>query len=145
VCFSSLPTPSSSAHEHGGKGFRHFPGIHRQRSRNYLVGMGAVVSVDNRARQHSERAIDVLAEVMENGEDQDRIKAANSILDRGYGKPSQAIIAVPASKQQMQMLAALSDDELMAAIQSTRLPRLAPIEAQFTVVPAGTKDDPLLR
>ena len=77
-------------------------------------------------------------------ENRERITAANSLLDRGHGKPNQAIIAIPASKQQQALLAALSDDELMAAITQTRLPRLAPIEATFTVVPASAKDDPLL-
>ena len=50
---------------------------------------------------------------MENAvEDRDRIRAAESILDRGYGKAAQAIIAVPASRRQAALLASLD-----AAIQ----------------------------
>jgi hypothetical protein len=38
------------------------------------------------------RAIEVLAEMMEHSADDGvRIKAANSLLDRGYGKPVQAV------------------------------------------------------
>jgi hypothetical protein len=107
---------------------------------------GAPVSASELARLHTDQAIETIAYIMENGiEDKDRLRAAESLLDRGHGKAAQAIIAVPANRQQAAMLAALSDDELMQAIQSTRLPRLAPIEAEFTIVPSSTKDDPLLK
>lgn len=96
------------------------------------------MSASELARQHTERAIEVAAEILENGEDKDRLKAADMLLDRGHGKAAQAIIAVPASKQQQAMLAAMSDDELMKVLQAARLPRLAPIEASFTEI------DPLL-
>lgn len=44
------------------------------------------------AREYSERAISVLAQVMESGEsEQARIAAANALLDRGYGKPKQSM------------------------------------------------------
>jgi cellobiose-specific phosphotransferase system component IIA len=99
-------------------------------------------NADSLAREHTEQAIDVLAEVMADpfAENRERINAANSLLDRGHGKPNQAIIAVPASRQQAALLAAMSDDELMAAITQARLPRLGPIDAEFAEVP-----DPLLR
>ncbi len=43
------------------------------------------------ARQHSPQAIEMLAHIMANGEsEQARIAAANSILDRAWGKASQA-------------------------------------------------------
>ena len=96
------------------------------------------MSASELARQHTERAIEVLAEVLNEGEDKDRIRAAESLLDRGHGKAAQAIIAVPASKQQQAMLAAMSDDELMKVLQAARLPRLAPIDATFQEI------DPLL-
>jgi len=99
-------------------------------------------NADSLAREHTEQAIDVLAEVMADpfAENRERITAANSLLDRGHGKPNQAVIAVPMDKRQQALLAAMSDDDLMQAIQGARLPRLAPIEAQFSEVP-----DPLLR
>lgn len=43
------------------------------------------------AKDLAEQALATLAEVMANGQsEQARISAANSILDRGYGKPFQA-------------------------------------------------------
>jgi hypothetical protein len=62
-------------------------------------------------------------------ENRDRLRAAESLLDRGHGKASQAIIAVPANRQQAALLAAMSDDELMAILASTKLPRLTQDEA----------------
>ena len=71
---------------------------------------------DALAREHTEAAIAVLAEVMYDGDAKhaDRIKAADSILDRGHGKAQQAIIAVPMDKQSRDALYDLSDEELMA-------------------------------
>jgi len=103
-------------------------------------------AVDSLARQHTERAIDTIVEVMNDpfAENKDRLKAADSILDRGHGKPLTATIALPSNTAHRAMLAAMSDEELMARITQTQLPRLGAIEAEFSeVVPVGTKD-PLL-
>ena len=70
-------------------------------------------------------------------EDKDKLRAAEQILDRGHGKPLSATISLPASKQQQAMLAALSDDELMARINGVELPKLTQDEFEA----AG---DPLL-
>jgi len=44
------------------------------------------------AKDRAERALQVLADIMERGESESaRVSAANAILDRGYGKPSQAM------------------------------------------------------
>jgi hypothetical protein len=44
------------------------------------------------AKGHAERALQVLANIMEKGEsDAARVSAANAILDRGYGRPVQAM------------------------------------------------------
>jgi hypothetical protein len=44
------------------------------------------------AKDKAERALEVLAEIMERGEsDAARVSAATAILDRGYGKPFQAV------------------------------------------------------
>lgn len=100
-------------------------------------------SADSLARKHTEKAINVLAEVMDDpfAENKERIAAANSLLDRGHGKPLTATIALPSTQAHRAMLAALSDEELMARITSAPLPRLVPaghIEAEFSEV------DPLL-
>ena len=44
------------------------------------------------ARQHTDRAIQVLAGIMDNGAtEQARIAASLALMDRGWGKPSQPI------------------------------------------------------
>jgi hypothetical protein len=88
--------------------------------------MATTKGIDELAREHAPSAIDVLAEEMANAiESRDRIRAAEAILDRGYGKPSQAIIQVPANRRQAAMLAAMSDDSLVAVIEQKQLPRLS--------------------
>jgi hypothetical protein len=86
------------------------------------------------AREHGPRAIELLADTMESAvEDRDRIRAAEALLDRGYGKASQAIIAVPASRRQAQLLASMSDDALVAVIEQKQLPRIAPAQPMVTI------------
>lgn len=84
-------------------------------------------SADALAREHTEEAIDTLANIMGDwaAEDRDRAAAANALLDRGHGKPLTAVISVPASKQLQAQLAAMSDDDLIQRIQGAELPRLA--------------------
>lgn len=102
-------------------------------------------SADSLARSHTEAAIETLAEIMADpwAKDADRIKAADSILDRGHGKPLSATITLPPSKLALQQLAAMTDDELMQVIRQP-LPRLAApaIDAEFDEV--RPKRDPLL-
>ena len=44
------------------------------------------------AREHTEVAIATLVEIAERGENESaRVAAANAILDRGYGKPTQPL------------------------------------------------------
>jgi len=77
------------------------------------------------ARAHAPRAITLLADAMETAEtDKDRIRAAEAVLDRGYGKPSQAIIQIPANRRQAALLAGMSDNQLVSIIESKKLPRL---------------------
>ena len=96
--------------------------------------------VDELARGHAPRAIELLADEMENSpEARDRIRAAESLLDRGYGKPAQAIIQVPANRRQAALLAAMSDDDLVAVIEQKQLPSLAPRQPLITVPAAAPK------
>lgn len=79
-------------------------------------------------------------------ENKDRLRAAEAILDRGHGKAAQAIIQVPATLQMQRKLATLTNDELMAIVKGSPLPRLAlpslpsieqepePIDAEFTLM-----------
>ena len=100
--------------------------------------------VDALAREHTARAIEVIAEVINDpfAENKDRLNAANAMLDRGHGKPLTATISLPSTQAHRALLAAMSDEDLMSAIQGTVLPRLNPIDAQFTEIANST--DPLL-
>jgi hypothetical protein len=90
--------------------------------------------IDELAREHAPRAIDILADTMESAvEDKDRIRAAEALLDRGYGKPAQAIIQVPANRRQAALLAAMSDEQLVAVIEQKQLPRLQPAQPLITI------------
>jgi hypothetical protein len=109
------------------------------------------------AQDHTERAVNVLAEIMDDPfeEAKDRIKAADAILDRGHGKPVAVSIALPSGRRAAQ-LASYSDDDLIAIIEQHELPRIADqrpktakdrlglvrdaIDAEF--VPAGHNADP---
>lgn len=66
------------------------------------------------AREHCDRAIDVLAEALDDEDRRIRIAAANSLLDRGYGKP--ITMTADVSKK----LDELGDDELAAGIDAVR-------------------------
>jgi hypothetical protein len=101
-------------------------------------------SLDNLAREHTEKAVKVIADIMDDpfAENRDRLKAANDILDRGHGKPLAATIALPANRAAAARLAQMSDDELMLAIQSTPLPRLMQSADQSTII--DNSPDPLL-
>lgn len=74
--------------------------------------------ISKKARDLGERAIDVLAEIMNDWseEAQHRIRAAEGILDRGYGKAAQAVIAVPMERAAREAAAQLTDEELTEII-----------------------------
>jgi hypothetical protein len=100
--------------------------------------------IDELAREHAPRAIELLADTMETAvEDRDKIRAAEAILDRGYGKPSQAIIQVPASRRQAALLAGMTDEQLVAIIEQKQLPRIGGRQAMVTV-PRGTTNSVLV-
>ncbi len=102
-------------------------------------------SLDNLAREYTEDALKTLVDVMGNPEAEyrDRLKAANDILDRGHGKPLSATIALPANRAAAARLAAMSDEDLMSAIQATPLPRLFSEPAkELATIDNGS--DPLL-
>lgn len=100
-------------------------------------------TIDALARGHTEKAVETIAEVMNDpfAENKDRLKAADLILDRGHGKPAQAIIAIPGNRQIAALLATKTDQELMDILNQHQLPRLASIDATFTEAAAP---DPLL-
>ena len=100
-----------------------------------LCAMGIIRSADNLAREYTEEAIETLADIMRSEDNRDRLSAAKELLDRGHGKPLSATIALPISRQQAAALAAMSDEDLMAAVTGAPLPRL---------IKQAPKHDPLL-
>ena len=100
-------------------------------------------SADGLAREHTERAIETIANVMNDwtAEDRDRISAANALLDRAHGKPINAVIQVPANRKMQQQLAAMSDEELEAEMMSAPLPRLA--QSSEPIIEVDEEPDPL--
>ena len=52
----------------------------------------ATLSLKELARDYTEQALETLAQIMVAGESETaRVSAANALLDRGYGKPSQVL------------------------------------------------------
>jgi HEAT repeat protein len=98
-------------------------------------------AADSLAREHTERAVETIVEVMSDpfAENRDRLRAAEALLDRGHGKPLAATIAIPANRQQAAALAALTDEELMERITGVALPRM------IEHAPVDAAEDPLLR
>lgn len=96
--------------------------------------MSRTRSADSIARDHTEAALQTIYDVMtdECTENKDRLRAAETLLDRGHGKAVSAVISVPASKRAAAQMATMSDEELMAAIRSEPLPRLL---SQFFTCP----------
>lgn len=100
-----------------------------------------------KARDYTDKALETINEVMSDpfAEDKDRLKAATEMLDRGHGKATQAVIAIPANQAIRDEAAKLTRQQLLEIIQRAELPRLRhesePIDAEFEHVPAR---DPLL-
>lgn len=97
------------------------------------------------ARDHTERALNVITEIMDDPfeEARDRLRAAETIIDRGHGKAAQAVIAIPASRQLAAALAGLSDEQLVSIVNAQPLPRLLDHAPAGPVV-EGEVIDPLL-
>ena len=68
------------------------------------------------ARENGPLAIQVLAQVAKSGKSEAaRVAAANALLDRGFGKPSQWILSDPADYRKA---SDYSNEELIAIIQA---------------------------
>lgn len=74
--------------EHGGKR----PGAGRPKGARDVATREAGATIAELARTHADTALDVLVQIAQQSEsDAARVSACNAILDRGYGKPSQAL------------------------------------------------------
>jgi hypothetical protein len=83
-----------------------------------------VGDVQELARQQSPQAINTLAEIMgdEKAPPAARVAAANALLDRGYGKPTQPISQTLAKIDPSTM----SDEELAAIVRGGTQPDVRP-------------------
>lgn len=77
-------------------------------------------SADSLARLHTAEAVGALVDVMRNGKNAERIRAAELIIDRGHGRAVQAVISVPAKHAIAARLAALDDAALLAIASAGR-------------------------
>lgn len=90
-------------------------------------------SADALARDHAKEAIGILHDIMVDplAENKDRLRAAESLLERGHGKAVSAVISIPVQRRQAAQMASMSDEELLEAIRQTPLPRLVAAESRF--------------
>lgn len=80
------------------------------------------------ARLHTAEAIGTLVEVMRGGVDTlpgDRIRAANSLLERAHGKPVGQAAASGERKAVSLQLASMSDSELLEVLHNAKALRCA--------------------
>lgn len=71
----------------------------------------ATADVKALAQQYGREAVDTLAEIMRGGDsDKARAAAANALLDRGYGKPVQAVTGEDGGPVQV-VIQRFSEDE----------------------------------
>lgn len=70
----------------------------------------AIGDLSQEARRYAGLALNTLVEICRKGTERNRLAAANSLLDRGYGRPVQAIDMITAGKK----LSELTAEELAA-------------------------------
>ena len=68
------------------------PGAGRPKGSRSAATVQQQATISDLAKQHCPDALKALLEIVQGGESESaRVSAANSILDRGYGKPVQAL------------------------------------------------------
>lgn len=89
-------------------------------------------TAESLARAHTKEAIGAVIEVLRDRSafPSDRLKAAQLILDRGHGKPTNVTVSVPAKRATAAQLINMSEADLLAIIASRQ--RNAPTEDSST-------------
>lgn len=83
-------------------------------------------AADSLARAHTAEAVGIVVKIMRGDEPgagpilSARLKAAQTIIDRGHGRAVQAVISVPARHAVAARVAALTDDALLAIVAARR-------------------------
>jgi hypothetical protein len=81
----------------------------------------ATAEIKEIAQQYTQKAIKALAQIVETGESEAaRVSAANAILDRAYGKPSQAIVGGGDGDKPIRHVHELSDEALAKIATAAR-------------------------
>jgi Family of unknown function (DUF5681) len=70
----------------------------------------AIADLSREARKYTQMALDALVEILQKGEERNRVACAKEILDRGHGRSVQAIDLVLMGRK----ITELSRDELLA-------------------------------
>src|ERR1035441_8171200 len=106
------------------------------------------------AREHTGRAIDKIATLIDSMDPRVALEAAKTMLDRAHGKPLSAVIVVPGNRKNQATLSAMTDAQLMEALKAgeEELPVLPPPGKSVTTsqevvdfdAPQLGWDDPLL-
>lgn len=90
------------------------------------------------AREHIEEAIEVALSILRDpaAKDADRIRVAEFLADRGYGKSAQAVIAIPANQRIAQQLFGMSNADLLEILDegAARRALAAPIDVTAEAV-----------
>lgn len=95
-----------------GRGGRR-PGAGRPKGAKDKSTREAGATIAELARSHAETAIAVLVQVARASEsDAARVSAANAVLDRGYGKPPQAVEHAGKDGEPIKLDVAVSDRDL---------------------------------
>ena len=90
------------------------------------------LGVENLARHFAAVAMSALVRIVRSPRDfpaNSVVNAANSILDRAYGKPTQAVVQVPARQALAQRMAQMSDDDLVRLVNGEQPAALPAPEA----------------
>lgn len=81
-------------------------------------------SADSLARLHTAEAMGLMVQAVRGQipgiKPAERLRAAETILDRGHGKAVQAVISVPSRQAVAARLAAMSDDDLLRIAQNAQ-------------------------
>jgi hypothetical protein len=100
------------------------------------------------AREHTGRAIDKIATLIDSMDPRVALEAAKTMLDRAHGKPLSAVVVVPGNRKNQATLSAMSDAQLMEALEEGEdpLPVLPPPRQDVIGFdpPQTGWDDPLL-
>jgi len=83
-------------------------------------------SADDMARDYTSEALDTIHEIMIEplAEHRDRLRAAETLLDRGHGRAVSAVINVPAAKKLQAQLVGMTEEQLYEVIRAQPLPKM---------------------